>query len=287
MQDLSKQNAVVTGAGGGIGRSIALSLARAGVNVIAADIDELQVQSVAEEVRQLGVSGWSLATDVSRAESVEALAAFAYEKFGSIDILVNNAGVGLRPFRASWDTSLEDFRWVMGVNFWGVVHGIRAFIPRMREQAQGATIVNTSSLSSFSSVAGLGAYSASKAAIDALTLSTREELAQAGIPIRLSLLFPGGVRTRLATSERLRPEAEQSEHRDVVPWSSYVATQPAGEPPASVDSAAAAMTFIDADDVGPIVVEGIRRGAPFIATGPPPRESYLARAHELASPFFG
>ena len=211
MKDIAGRTAVVTGAGGGIGRAIALALAENGANVVVSDIEADAARAVAEEVGAHGVGSLAVRADVSRLADVEALATAAYGRFSSVEVLVNNAGVTLRPFRASWDTSYEDFQWMMNVNFWGVLHGHHVFVPRMRQGPGEKHIVNTSSMASVLSIAGHSAYSAAKAAVDGLSNAAREELKTQGIGV--SILHPGPVRTRIVTSERLRRAEDRSEAR--------------------------------------------------------------------------
>ncbi|MFV2178570.1 SDR family NAD(P)-dependent oxidoreductase [Actinomadura sp. LOL_016] len=291
MENLSGRTAVVTGAGGGIGRSIALSLARAGVNVAISDIDEPAAQAVAAEATEIGVRSVGVRTDVSRLEDVERLAETAFGTFGAVDILVNNAGVTMRPFRASWDTDYRDFQWVMNVNFWGVLNGFHAFVPRMRATPGEKHIVSTSSASSLVITPGHSAYSASKAAGDALSMCVRAEFELSGQPIGVSILFPGGVKTRISTSERLRPETEQSENRSTIPWSSYL-PDPAqaargAEDQETIASAQTRRTTdaIDPGEVGPMVVEGIRHNRPFILTHPAPADAIRDRADQLLNAY--
>lgn len=276
MKIIKGMSAVVTGAGGGMGRSIALALADAGVNVVVSDIEERAAQTVSQEVAERGVTAIAVATDVSKLDQVHTLAERAYSELGSIEILCNNAGVALRPFRASWDTSPEDYEWVMGINFWGVLHGHLAFVPRMRETSGEKHIVNTSSLATVLLPPGAVAYNASKAAVDAFSISARKELAPENIS--LTLLHPGLVRTRIATSERLRPLDEQSEARHVKPWSDY--NNPSGNPhvnrrPGEVDepvndpdTADDVFTYITPNAIGWLVLDAIRQNKPYVMTHP-------------------
>jgi NAD(P)-dependent dehydrogenase (short-subunit alcohol dehydrogenase family) len=287
MKDIAGCTAVVTGAGGGIGRAIALSLAENGANVVVSDIEADAAQAVAVEVESLGVRSLAVRADVSQLAEVEALAAAAYAKFGSVEVLVNNAGVTLRPFRASWDTSYEDFQWMMNVNFWGVLHGHHVFVPRMRQSPGEKHIVNTSSMASVLSIAGHSAYSAAKAAVDGLSNAAREELKTQDIGV--SILHPGPVRTRIVTSERLRRSEDRSEARSIKPWSDYAG---AGNPVASnaasqrddvvdPDVASGAFEYITPHRVGAMVVAGIRANAPHILTHPAPVEALRARTDAL------
>lgn len=286
MKEVIGRNAVVTGAGTGMGRSIALALADAGVNVVVSDIEKDAAALVAEEIRsRADVQAMTVQADVSKLEDVVRLADLAYGTLGSVEILVNNAGVTLRPFRSTWDTSYEDFRWVMEVNFWGVLHGHHVFVPRMLAAGRHeGHIVNTSSIGSLMSVAGHSAYCASKSAVDGFSHSAREELKLFGIGV--SLLHPGPVRTRITTSERLRPTKDRSENRPVKPWADYVrdvvnpvvdlpaGTQPVGSDP---DFTIDPMVYITPNDVGRMVLDGILENKPHILTHPPLRDRLEAR----------
>ncbi|MEV7646865.1 SDR family NAD(P)-dependent oxidoreductase [Arthrobacter sp. NPDC089319] len=206
---------VVTGAGGGIGRAIALSLARRGGRIVVADIDQDAAEAVASEIRKAGYEAIAVATDVTQAESLERLAQVTLNAFGRVDLLCNNAGVTMRPFRALWNGAPSDFRWMMDVNYFGVVNGLLAFLPHMLDQPGRRHIVNTSSMSTLDGVLGHSMYIASKNALNGLTDSLRNELEDQTQNIGVTLFMPGVVSTRIATSERLRPSVERSDYRRV------------------------------------------------------------------------
>ncbi|WP_285313469.1 SDR family NAD(P)-dependent oxidoreductase [Pseudarthrobacter sp. fls2-241-R2A-168] len=289
LEELQGRGAVITGSGGGMGRSIALSLAEKGMNIVIADVDSEAAAAVTEEVRKLGVNSIAVPVDVSKLDQVEALAAAAYEEFGDIAVLANNAGVTWRPFRSSWDASLEDFEWMMNVNFWGVFNGHRAFVPRMRETVAPKHIINTTSFGVFNASPGHSAYTAAKCAVDGLSRVTRAEYEAAGFNIAVSVLVPGAVKTRISTSERLRPEAERSEARPVVPWASYVDNWEAlGAENKDVVTDQTRVTHnmqpIDPDWVGPMVLDGILENRAYILTHPAP-EVISRQAETLASSY--
>jgi NAD(P)-dependent dehydrogenase (short-subunit alcohol dehydrogenase family) len=306
VEDLNNRSAVLTGAGGGIGRSIALTLAREGVNVAIADIDGQAAGDVAEEARAYGVRALGVTTDVSDLEEVKELADSAYAAFGTVDILVNNAGVAMRPHRASWDTSYSDFKWMMDVNYWGVLHGFMAFVPRMLKTGRDKHIVNTSSMATLTPFAGNSAYSASKAAVEAFSLAARAEFIAAKIPIGVSILLPGAVKTRITTSDRLRPDEDKSAHRSVVAWDTYVtpdedvaspdlefATELARmaqyrkstqEPATELSGITHFLQSIVPDLVGPMVLDAIRANRQFVLTHPAP-SAIQDRCDELANSF--
>ncbi|MET4901176.1 SDR family NAD(P)-dependent oxidoreductase [Paenarthrobacter sp. CC6] len=285
IEDMAGRGAVVTGSGGGMGRSIALALADAGLNVVIADIDFDAATAVSEQVKALGVASIPFKVDVSKRDEVEALAEAAYEAFGDIAVLVNNAGVTWRPFRASWDATDADFEWMMNVNFWGVYNGHRAFVPRMRATAGPKHIINTSSMATLSPTAGHAAYTAAKSAVDGFSLATRAEYEAAAFGIGVSVLYPGSVKTGIgATSERLRASAEQAGHRQIIPWESYVVkTEAVGAEEKETFELGEVTHFQQAiapEWVGPMVVQAIVENRPFIMTHPTP-PAVDARATEL------
>ncbi len=193
--------AVVTGAASGIGLALAERWARGGLHVVLADVDERGLRAAAERVEAHGVQSAMVITDVSDEQSVNALAATAVERFGAVHLVCNNAGVASQA--DPWFGPLSSWRWVMGVNFWGVVHGVRAFLPTLAAQGEGH-IVNTSS------VAGLWPgfapeYDASKHAVVALTEHLFKALKTAGLPIGVSVLCPGFVRTGIVDADRNWP----------------------------------------------------------------------------------
>ena len=287
MKDLEGRVAVITGAGTGMGRSMALSLAAAGVDMVVSDIELQMAEQVRDEAIQLGRQAIAVRTDVASLAEVQALADAAYDRFGKVDILINNAGVTLRPFRAVWDTSYEDFKWVIGVNIWGVIHGVHVFVPRMRQQPGDKHIVNVSSMSTLAKVPGHSTYVLTKAAVNGFSDVIREELAADGFGV--TILYPGYVKTRIATSERLRPEQERSDGRDVPSYDSY-AKNAGDEPHASpvrIQDADAMQIGIEADEVGPMVVRAIRENRPYCLTHPAPDVPMKAQYDELLGSYVG
>ncbi len=204
--------AVVTGAASGIGRALAEEFAASGSAVVVADLDAAEAEVVAAGLRTSGAEALAVAVDVADAAAVDALAATTLEQFGRVDVLCNNAGVS--TFNLLRDQTLEDWKWVVGVNFWGVVHGIRSFLPIMRDQGTPAHIVNTASIAGLvSGVAFIGPYSATKVAVVSISETLAQELAIEESAIGVSVLCPSSVDTKVMESERGRPAELGVEHR--------------------------------------------------------------------------
>ena len=190
--------AVVTGAASGIGFALAERFATAGLHVVLADIEPDALDAAAERIGAHGVETLAVVTDVSSETAVQALAAAAVERFGAVHVVCNNAGVVSKA--DAWAGPLSGWEWVMGVNFWGIVHGVRAFLPVLVESG-GGHIVNTASIAGL--MPGFGAsYDASKHAVVALTEDLFLDMRLSPVPIGVSVLCPGWVRTELMTSER-------------------------------------------------------------------------------------
>jgi NAD(P)-dependent dehydrogenase (short-subunit alcohol dehydrogenase family) len=209
MNDFKGKVAVITGAASGIGGGLARKATAEGMRVVLADVEEPALLDAEREIAGLGAETLAVRTDVSVAADVEALAAAAYDRFGAVHLLCNNAGV----FQAGvmWQRTRSDWDWVMGVNFWGALNGIQAFVPRMIEGGEPGHIVNTSSMAGVTTVAYSGPYVVSKFAAAALTESLAHDLRAEGSSIGVSCLVPGAVATNIARSARNRPDEPPSE----------------------------------------------------------------------------
>jgi NAD(P)-dependent dehydrogenase (short-subunit alcohol dehydrogenase family) len=193
------QVAVVTGGGSGIGLATAERLARSGLNLVLADVQQDALDAAGEKIAAGGVDVLTVRTDVSKEADVQALAAATLERFGAVHLVFNNAGVA--PRSDPWFGPVSSWEWVMGVNFWGVVHGCRTFLPHL---VGGGHIVNTAS------IAGLTpgfspAYDASKHAVVAISEDLFNTVRLAGLPIGVSVLCPGWVRTNILEADRNWP----------------------------------------------------------------------------------
>ena len=198
------QVAVITGAASGLGRGIAQRFGAAGCRLVLADVEEPALTGAAAELAGAGVEAKAIVTDVSDAASMDALAEAVLTHHGHVDLLFNNAGVGIQKPTAEMTT--RDWDWVLGVNLWGVIHGLRVFLPHMLARDAGR-IINTASSAGHVVVPLLAAYNASKHAVVAISETVRAELANQASAVSITAFCPGMVRTRITSSERNRPES--------------------------------------------------------------------------------
>ena len=203
MDELDGKCAVVTGAGSGIGQALAYAFADEGMKVAIADVEVGALRATEEELEARGASVLAVPVDVSSAEAVHAFAAKVDATFGGADVVCNNAGVFAGGL--IWDRPVADFEWVMGVNFYGILHGIQAFVPGMIERGRPGHIVNAMSVAGLFPGAFSAPYTTSKFASLALTECLAGELAAVGAPIGVTAWCPGSVKTGIASSERNRP----------------------------------------------------------------------------------
>jgi NAD(P)-dependent dehydrogenase (short-subunit alcohol dehydrogenase family) len=260
VQELAGKVAVVTGAGSGIGRSLVARFAHEDMRVVAADIE---VGALRDTEALVAGEVLAVPTDVTMRAEVERLAERAYDAFGAVDVLCNNAGV----FQGGllWECSDADFEWTLGVNLWGILHGIRAFVPRMLAAGNPGHVVNTVSMAGLASTPFSGPYNVSKFAAMAATECLAHDLATTGAPIKVSAVCPGLVDTAISRSRRNRPEDLVTEQT---------------EGAAFVEQALAAGTAgsLSPDAVADLVVEAIREERFLVPT----RDSYARQLADRA-----
>jgi NAD(P)-dependent dehydrogenase (short-subunit alcohol dehydrogenase family) len=265
VKQLDGKVAVVTGAGSGIGRALARRLAAEGMRVAGADVDAAGLADTAELVGADGFLG--RVVDVADAGQVDALADAVYGTWGQVDLLCNNAGVFVGGYL--WDRPAADLEFVLGVNLWGILHGIRSFVPRMIAQGTEGHVVNTSSVAGLFGAPFGGPYAVSKFAAFAATEALANDLAAVGSSIGASVLCPGMIRTEIAASDRNRPEALRTPLTDD---QRFVTEYLAGAVAGGMDPAEVAAT----------VVDGVRDGRFLILTHPEYRDELTTRAAALA-----
>lgn len=265
MKDLQGKVAVVTGAASGLGRAMALAFAGEGMHVALGDVAD--ASEVFAQVEAKGVSALSMRVDVSRAEDVEAFAALVEKDLGPAALVCNNAGVA--PAAEAWEMSLDDWRWILGVNLWGVIHGVRAFTPRLLARNAGH-IVNTASVAGLISPPGSGPYNVTKHAVVALSETLHHELRERGSEVGVSVLCPAYVPTRIAESERNRPQG-------------YAATPKSDRMRAreAMLKKAVASGRLSADDVARAVVSAVRENRFYILTHPRIKGAIRARMEDI------
>jgi NAD(P)-dependent dehydrogenase (short-subunit alcohol dehydrogenase family) len=205
MQEFRGKTAVVTGAGSGIGRALALAFAHQGMKVALADLDAGALEETGHLIASQTPSAETMARtcDVSRVDDVTELADAVFAQWGQVDVLCNNAGVFVGGL--IWDRPVEDFEFVLGANLWGILHGIRAFVPRMIAQDTEGHVVNTSSVAGLFGAPFEAPYSVSKFAAFAATESLASDLQAVGSKIKASALCPGMINTNIVDSDRHRP----------------------------------------------------------------------------------
>jgi NAD(P)-dependent dehydrogenase (short-subunit alcohol dehydrogenase family) len=266
MRDLGGKVAVVTGAASGFGRALGLRCAGERMRLVLADVDEKGLAETARLAGERGAESLTVKCDVSRWEDVEALAARTYERFGAAHLLFNNAGVAVAG--PVWAATLEDWRWVLGVNLMGVVHGVRAFVPRMLRQSAECHVVNTASVAGLLSVPGQGVYCVSKHAVVTFSECLLHDLRAEGAPIGVSVLCPAFVNTGIADSGRNRP-------------AELAATNPLAGPHEERLRHAVRSGKLSADDVAAAVMDAVASGRFYVLTHPRIKPAIEARMRDI------
>ena len=272
MREFHGKVAVITGAASGFGREFARRAASLGMRVVLADIEQKPLDAVAAELRAGGCEVIAERVDVSHGADVERLAARSVERFGAVHLLFNNAGVagggGLL-----WESTVNDWSWVLGVNLWGVIHGMRCFVPQMLRQGDECHVVNTASAAGLISPQTMGVYNVSKHAVVTLTETLYHDLRLAGAQIGVSLLCPAFVDTGIAQAERNRP----ADLRDAAPPTlSQLAAREAGVK-------ATASGRLSAADVARLTFDAIRDDRFYIITHPRILQSVELRLQDIVA----
>jgi NAD(P)-dependent dehydrogenase (short-subunit alcohol dehydrogenase family) len=269
MKELRDRVAVVTGAASGIGLALAERFAAEGMRVVMADIEAAVLTRAAEALRPRAPALLATRVDVSQPEDVERLARETYQAFGAAHVLCNNAGVAVMG--AVHEHTLADWRWVIDVNLWGVIHGVRAFVPRMLAAGHEAHIVNTASMAGLTTAPFMSVYDVTKHGVVALSESMFKEFAMTGASIGVSVVCPGLVDTNIMRSARNRP-ADLADEGKPGPMAQAFAQRladrlPGGYPPS---------------EVAEQVVKGIREGRFYIVPAQPEvRAAAVARAQDI------
>ncbi len=273
MDDLAGKVAVVTGAASGIGRAMADRFATEGMKVVLADVERPVLQGAADEMASAGFDVLAVPTDVSVAAEVDALAATTLAHYGDVHLVCNNAGVGSRGLPIA-ELPPADFEWVIAVNLFGVVHGLQAFLPRLRANDHGH-IVNTASVAGLVPLPRMGPYNASKAAVVALSETLRFELEAEGSHVGVSVLCPSWTRTNISTWDRNRPErfAYTIETDKLAEIADYKARR----------RAQLATLALEPADVAAQVLDAVKANRFYVLTHPDSRDSFAERARRLVA----
>ncbi len=261
MKQFRDRVAVITGAASGFGREFALLGQRLGMKLVLADVQAQALQQFADELRAAGNAVVAQTCDVRKGEQVEALAQAAMEAFGAVHLVFNNAGVGAGGL--VWESTQADWEWVLGVNLWGVIHGVRVFTPIMHECAKKdpayeGHIVNTASMAGLLNPPTMGVYNVSKHAVVSLSESLYHDLSLVEAPIGASVLCPYFVQTGISQSHKIRPDDVKA---DATPTISQQVSQ-------AVLEKAVASGKVSAAEVAERTFEAIREGTFYIYSHP-------------------
>jgi NAD(P)-dependent dehydrogenase (short-subunit alcohol dehydrogenase family) len=265
MKELKGKVAVVTGAASGLGRAMALAFADEGMRVALGDVAD--VSDTFAQVEAKGVSALALKVDVSRQEDVERFAQLVDRDLGGADVVCNNAGVS--PLGAAWEGSLGDWQWIVGVNLWGVIHGVRSFVPRLMARNAGH-VVNTASVAGIINPPGSAAYNVTKHAVVAFTETLHHDLRERGSAVGVSLLCPAYVPTGIADSERNRPAGLEAATKS-----------PETLAREQMLKKAVASGRVSADDVARAVVQAVKDERFYVLTHPRIKGAIRARMDDI------
>ena len=284
MQSFSEKTCVITGAGSGLGREFALLAAKLGMRLVLADVQQDALKQTEASATALGADVLSYVCDVRRGDEVESLAQAAVKRFGAIHVVFNNAGVGAGGL--IWESTQQDWEWVLGVNLWGVIHGVRVFTPLMLASAKAdpnfeGHIINTASMAGLLTPPAMGIYNVSKHAVVALTETLYHDLSLIDAPIGVSVLCPYFVPTGISHSDSVRPSDTQATTQ---PTRSQQVSQ------AMLEKAVSAGK-ISAAEVAQITFDAIKAGQFYIYSHPQAlgnverRMQDILKAHNPSDPY--
>ncbi|HMF28684.1 MAG TPA: SDR family NAD(P)-dependent oxidoreductase [Candidatus Cybelea sp.] len=269
MKRFSDRVAVITGAASGLGRALAARFACAGAKLVLVDIEAASLAKTCAELEATGANAIAVRCDVSQAAEVDQLAQKALHEFGAVHIVCNNAGVA--PLGAVWENTEADWRWALGVNLWGVVHGVRVFTPILLAQNDEGHIVNTASVAGLISAPGMGVYNVTKHAVVALSEALHHDLAAKTQSVKCSVVCPAYFPSGIADSERNRPLELRSERAK-----------------SAADLAREAMLRkatqsgkLTADDIANAVFEAVRDERFYVLTHPRIKPAIEARMRDI------
>jgi len=245
MKNLKGKNAVITGAASGIGRAIAISLAKEGCNLAIADIDESGLNETAQMVKDLGVDASTHVVDVSKRDEVSMFSRNAANNHGNIDIVINNAGVSLLGNTQTLDYS--DIEWIFGINLWGVIHNAKEFLPHLLKR-QEAVLVNVSSVFGLVGVSAQSAYCATKFGVKGFSESLRRELSKTGVSV--ITVHPGGVRTNIVRNSKIKTKKSNTTFNKEQYFKKFEQHAPT-----------------TADEAARLIIKGIKKKSPRILIG--------------------
>ena len=262
MNQLRGKVAAVTGAASGLGRAMAQAFAAEGMHLALADVDEKGLDDGREQILAYGVRAFAMRVDVSKAKELDAFAERTVAELGAVHVVCNNAGVAVSG--AVWENSEEEWQWILGVNLWGVVHGVRAFAPRLIAQGEGH-IVNTASVAGLISPPGMGAYCVTKHAVVTLSESLHQDLRERNSAVGVSVLCPAYVPTRIADSAP--PVSVQKSKERLAKEALLRKAVAAGK--------------LSADDVARAVVAAVRESRFYVLTHPAIKGAIRARLEDV------
>ncbi len=267
MKDLQGKVAVITGAGSGFGRELALVCAAEGMKLVLADLDQAGLEQTLS-LLPTDCDCVTATTDVSKAAQVETLADTAWARFGGVHLLFNNAGVATAG--PVWTATAADWQWVLGVNLMGVVHGLQAFVQRMIDQDEACHVVNTASVAGLLSVPGSGVYCVSKHAVVTLSEVLYHEMKMAAAKVGVSVLCPAFVPTGIGDSERHRPDelADRNPH----PWTASMN---------EMARTAVAKGKMSAGEVARMTLDAVKQDRFYVLTHPKIKKAVEARITHL------